>query len=260
MNDPTVVALVYHIEHGPSVDYSEARPLCHDEPGFRVTVNDNKARFEFKDHHATKQEAMQAISGYIRRWEVSVGLQHGPNRFRLRNPHAEIRDRNPVPTMDRNLPPGRVEGHGRIVSGVPQVRGVAVVVPPRYPHPPRSELEITPDVESMFTRYIGYLKNREPLPAMAYFCLTVLEHPFGKNPRKAAATQYQVCHSVLKTIGDLTANYGGTRARKAMGKDHELTTQQRRFLKEATKAIINRAAHKNHSTMPKITKSDLPQL
>ena len=83
MNDPTVVALVYRIEHGESVDYSEAKPLRREEPGFRVKIEDEEARFEFKGHHATEQAALQAIDGYVREWEFTAGLQRGPDCFRL---------------------------------------------------------------------------------------------------------------------------------------------------------------------------------
>lgn len=255
MSDPTVVALVYQLEYGSSVDYSRARPLRHDERGFQVTIKDEKARFEFKHHYVTEQAARQAIDGYIRGWEVSVGLRHGPNRFRLRYLHPEIRDRNP--------PPGVAQVRGHIVSGVPQVRGAVVAAPPTYPRPPPSELEITPDVERMYSRYMDYLEGREPLPAVAYFCLTVLEDSCkgaSKGKRRAAAREYQVSLSVLQKIGELSSDYGGAQARKAKGKDQELTAQQRLFLKEAIAAIINRAAHKSHSTMPKITRSDFPQL
>ena len=66
MSHPTVVALVYRIEHGASVDYIEAKPLRREEPDFRVEVNDEEAHFEFIGHHAIEQAARQAIEGYIR--------------------------------------------------------------------------------------------------------------------------------------------------------------------------------------------------
>ena len=50
MNDPHVVALIYRVEHGNSVDYREAEPLTREEPAFRVDVKDNQARFELKAH------------------------------------------------------------------------------------------------------------------------------------------------------------------------------------------------------------------
>ena len=109
MDDPTVVALVYQLERGPSVDYSRAKPLCLEEPGFGVRVKDERVRFEFRDHHATEQAARQAIADYIRAWEFSVGLRQGLNRFSLRFVRSEIEDRNPPPIKDRNPPPGVVE-------------------------------------------------------------------------------------------------------------------------------------------------------
>ena len=54
MNDPHVVALIYRVEHGNSVDYREAQPLIREEQAFRVAVKDNQVRFELKDHYGTK--------------------------------------------------------------------------------------------------------------------------------------------------------------------------------------------------------------
>ena len=90
MNDPTVVALIYRIEHGESVDYSEAKPLRRKSLAFGSRSRTGKARFEFKGHHATEQAARQAIEGYIREWEFTAGLQRGRNCFRLRFVRSEI--------------------------------------------------------------------------------------------------------------------------------------------------------------------------
>ena len=61
MNDPHVVALLYTIEHGQSVDYRKARPLGHEEAGFRVKITNQQTRFEFKEHYATEDAARKAI-------------------------------------------------------------------------------------------------------------------------------------------------------------------------------------------------------
>ena len=46
MNDPHVVALFYEIEHDIAVDYSDANPIDHEEPGFRLRMEDKRARVE----------------------------------------------------------------------------------------------------------------------------------------------------------------------------------------------------------------------
>ena len=133
----------------------------------------------------------------------------------------------------------------------------ATVLPPCYPQPP-SGLELTPDVESMYTRYIGYLQDKEPLASMAYFCVTVLVDPFAGIAE--AAREYRVSRNVLCEIRKLSSTRGGRQARKADGKGQDLTDQERRFLKKATKAVIERAAQKDRSGSPQITKSGLTHL
>ena len=61
MNDPHVVALEYRIEHGPNIDWSRAVPLAREEDRFRVLVETGRVRFEFKDHHASEEEARDAL-------------------------------------------------------------------------------------------------------------------------------------------------------------------------------------------------------
>ena len=248
MNDPTVVALLYRVEHGASVDYREAKPLRHDEPGFRVEINDGRARFEFKRHHATEQAARQAVEEYIRAWEFTAELQQGPDSFRLRFVRSEIKDRNPPPGM------GALSVSAR--AGTPRATFAMTVVPACYPQPPVSQLDLTPDVESMHARFMGYRRRGEPLPGMAYFCLTILKYQLGKK----AVEHYRISKNVLSTIARLSTRRGGSEARKAEGKDRDLTDQERRFLEEATRALIGRAAQKVPTVLRRITMSDLPRL
>ena len=252
MNDPHVVALIYQVEHGRSVDYSKAKPLDHKEAGFRIKVKDGLVRFEFKDHYAMEEAARAAIEDYIREWEFAAGLCGGPGYFRLRFDCAEIEDRDPTP--------GVVELYG----GTSRIsfttsKGRLLVSPPRYPPPP-SGVRLSADVESMYDRYIGHLQDKEPLEGMAYFCLTVLEALF-KGVRKEAAKRYNISRNVLNKIGELSSRRG---CRKAEGmKESPLTDQERRFLEEATKAMIYRAAEKAHnpdSDLRKITLSDFPRV
>ena len=88
-----------------------------------------------------------------------------------------------------------------------------------------------PDVLTMFHRYQGYLENREPLPAMAYFCLSMLERYLCAG-RKKAATKYAIDFEVLREVGNLAANKGGPEtARKAQRAwiGSPLTSEETRF-------------------------------
>lgn len=255
MYDTVVVALVYRLEHGDSVDYESAAPMQHQEPGFSVRVDNREVRFEFKGQHATEQEARESIREYIQEWELVAGLRHGPDAFKLRFLSPEI--------QNRDAPPGTV-GPVTISSGTPRITATATVGLSRYPEPP-SGVKITPDVQSMYDRYMGYRQGREPLASMAYFCLTVVEQSTGRKSggRRAAAREFQVSGKVLGKIARLSSEGGGSEARKASGRNRPLTPRERRFLDEAIKVLIRRAAQKAHSpasAFPLITKSDLPSL
>ena len=258
MNDPHVVALLYSVEHDASVDYSEAQPLDCDHERFRIGVRDKQVRLELKEHYATEDAARNAVERYIRAWELEAGLCGQPGRFNLRFQRAEIVDRNPPPPT-----PGLIEMHLSDSLTIRDDLRVTVSVL-RYPPPP-SELRLdpdNPDVSTMYQRYKGYLEDREPLASMAYFCLTVLEYRFKGGTRKEAASWYRISRGVLDKIAKLTTQKGGQSARKAAGIDKELTGPERRFLEEAVRKIILRAAEVAQDPdqhLPKITLSDLPR-
>ena len=253
MNDPHVVALWYRVEHSDSVDYGKAQPFDRDETGFCIKIANKQVCFEFKDHYASEDAGRKAIEDYIRSWEFDAGLQGGPNYFKLKFVHAQIEDRNPPPPM-----PGVVVLRGQPLRvDVTLSKATLKVLPPCYPPPP-SGLKIIPDVQTLYDRYMGYLQRREPLTTMAYFCLTILELSKG---RARAAEMYGIELGVLDKIGHLSSEKGGQQARKASGKDNDLTAQDCRFLKEAIKAVIRRAAEKAHDPdgdLPEISLSNLP--
>lgn len=251
MNDPHVVALLYKIAHGPSVDYLEAEPLDHDETGFHVTIAKELVRFDFKDHYATQDAARKAIDAYIRVWELDAGLHMGPNSFQLRFKRAHIVDRNPTP--------GVVSISAHFRAGAPEVTVNVTVSRRRYPPPP-SGLSLTPDVQTMYDRYMGYRQGKEPLASMVYFCLTVLQHPGG---RRNAVNTYGIDLRVLGEVGRLSTSKGGQKARKALGKDTDLSDEDRCFLEEAVKAIIRRVAETAYDpnrTFPTISMPHLSPL
>lgn len=260
MNDPHVVALIYRVEHGNSVNYGEAQPLIREEPAFRVEVKDNQARFELKDHYTTEEDARNAIKDYIDDWGFDACLEYSPDYFRLEFDSAEIVDRNPPPPT-----PG-MKDIAVTFRGAPGTWSVALTkLAHSYPAPPSGVNFRDPNVQTMHQRYMGYRQGNEPLASMAYFCLTVLEHSTGqkKNRRRAAAKKYQIDLSVLNKIGWLADGKGGPSARKAKGVAKNFTSQERTFLKQAIQRIIRRAAEKAHSpdrALLQISLSDLPPI
>ena len=247
MNDPHVAVLIYKIEHGDSIDYSKAKPLDHEEAGFRVKITNGQVCFKFKDHYASVDEAREVIGDYIRSWEFDAGLREGPNRFKLKFDQSQIEDRNPTP--------------GAVSIGTPirfsfTVSEPTVTLSPACYPPPPSGVKLIPDVQTMYDRYMGYRQGREPLKTMAYFCLTILEK---NNSRKVAAKTHGIKFEVLREIGRISTKNCCQQARKWSGTNNNLTAQDQRFLEEAIKAIIRRAAEKacpSNSDFPEISMAD----
>ena len=263
MNDPHVDALVFRIEHGPAVSYSDdAPPIEREEPGFRVTLKDRTVRFELKEHYATKEEARERVGPYVRNWEMDAGLNGRPGDFRLEFQEAAVIDRSPPPPT-----PGTFNLAATLTAPTPTVRASLSVVSPSYPPPPSGPTldADDPDVATMYHRLSGYYSNREPLPSMAYFCLTVFLSPFSgsRNVRRTAASaHYHIDKQVLDDIGDLSSEKGGPdSARKVEAMGSALSRKEERFLEAAVTAIIRRAAEVAQSpgaALPPITLADLP--
>ena len=240
---PHVDALVFGIEQGPAVSYSDdAPPIDHEEPGFRVALKDQTVRFELKEHYATKDEALERVGPYVRNWEMDAGLDGRPGDFRLEFQEAEVIDRSPPPST-----PGTSNLSVTLTAPTPTLRASVSVVRRAYP-PPTSGLTLKtddPDVATMYHRLSGYYSNREPLPSMAYFCLTVLELPFlgSRNVRRTTGAHYYIDKKVLDEIGELSSKKGGAAsARKAEATGTALSRKEERFLEAAVKQIIRRAA------------------
>ena len=266
MNDPHVEALLYSIVHEKSVSYDDAQPLECERGAFRVEMKDGDVRFELKVHFSTEEAARKAVEPYIRAWELDAALQSRPGEFQLRFEKAEVIDRSPTP--------GVVNLSGTIRAGTAEVRG-RITVGKQYPIPPSSVILDAEDADvlTIYHRLEGYFCGKEPLPSMAYFCLTMLEHTSRfkahnskrrtPKPRQAAACKYGIDLAVLNKVGDLTANKGGDLARKADGASSDLTALELQFLEKAVKIMIRRVAEVAHD--PKrnsqvITLSDLPNL
>ena len=252
MNDPHVIALNYRINHGDTIDYSEAESLDRDESGFILTVDDKKVRFEFKEHYATVEQARDSLVEYIRLWEFDATLRYSnPDSFRLEFVKAEVVDRNPASDAVRLSAKIEIRGMGS-AKLTTSVR--------KYPLPP-SGIALNSDIETMHQRYLRCCQDREPLATMAYFCLTVIKKNAGR--RDNAASKYKISRNLLDRIACLSTKKGGSEARKAKGLATELSPQERHFLQRATKLIIRRLAEMQYCPdrqLRQISLSDLPPL
>ena len=251
MNDPRVSVLVYRVRHDETVNYDKASPLQCETAHFKVSVNGSEAHFEMKEYFPTAEQAREVVGPFIRQWEFAAALDRNPGEFELVFLEAVVEDRKPTPGV---VDVARLE--------TVQARDLPSVVAVRcsYPEPPTG-VAMNTDVEVMALRHSRYKQGRDMLPTMAYFCLTVLEQAAGGRP--AIPSKFGIASSVIKTLGRLTGEKGGSKARKGEGRSHEFTANEHSWLEQATKRMIRRAAEVAYdpaAAASQITMGDLPKL
>ncbi len=269
MNDPHVVSLTYKMSHIGNVDYSKARPLTADDPAGRFTaeVTQDTVVFRLHEHFATEQEARDLIDPIADAWSISAGLRGWPGEFDLEYNWAQI--------VDRSLPPSTS------VFCIPPCRSILTTYAPTFvvtrnlPGLPEKFVASDP-IRWMYDRYRAHREKKETVGAVSYYCLTVLEGFFGAEPedqtrqrrpskrRVHAAQKLKVDVEVLKKLGDLSSEHGGSTARKWIGRDKPYTPQEREWLDACIRMLIRRAGEVepvgDPAELPQITMADLPGL
>lgn len=247
--------LLFRLECAPTT-FQNPPPIEHDSAAFRMSLRDGKIRFDFKDHYASVQAAQDSLNDFLRAWEIDVGLRLGPGKVRFVYENARVTERDPPP-------PGEPVEVG-LEFGLKLGLSVSVSISlPAYPEPPKA-FRITPTVETLWLRYEGYLAKREPLPSMAYFCLTVVENSVGQRTgkRKAAAAKYSIHVDVLNKLGEITERRGDQATARKM--DIRLlphTPREVEWIEATVKAIIRRVAEvEARASVQHITIGDLPAL
>lgn len=249
-----IESLVYSLEPSEFVVYDNPPPLKLDTNIFEGVLENNLLTCRMKVHFATEAEAKAAVEGTLRAWEIHAALLRGYPEFRFVFQKVVLVDRNPR------------EGKGTrqvVTEGSVYLKAEVRlrIKPGRYPAPPQN-FSVTPDVETLWTRYEGYLRGREPLLAMAYFCLTVVEAAY--EGRANVFDQLNIAKVVLDKIGELTTERGDSlTARKitARSRKQPLSGGENAWLQEAVKALIRRLGEA-HCSKPLKTLSmkDLPSL
>ena len=130
-----------------------------------------------------------------------------------------------------------------------------------YPEPPIA-FRTTPEVQHAYRRWLGFRAGKEPLQAMAYFVLTILESAAGG--RQAAASSFRIGADVLGTIGRLSSTRGDeSTARKAGSRNQfqDLSTAEKQWLEEAVRRVIHRLGeHASGAPLTVISLRDLPSI
>jgi hypothetical protein len=193
--------------------------------------------------------ARSEVEPLLERWALSCDLEYD-NRFDFEYVDAEVESQLP----------GEQLRLASFTASACRLVANASVIRSQYPIPPKG-IEISPSVRSMLNRYRGYREGKEPLMSMAYYCLTEVEtlgsmsgQPVRgkKSDRKRAhaAATLNIDEAILNTLGDLTSNKGGSRARKSAGKQLPETPTEAQWVRLVVKALIRRTAQYEAGAVP----------
>jgi len=256
--DYHVVSLHYRLRTCDRVSYVNTPPVEYKQEMVHMRLENGQLVCELKTHFSTEGEARTAIEPILRAWELETDVRGCIGELRFEFVRAEIVDRNPPP-------PG--PSHYVLVTGVESitVSGSANVsmhvAKNRYPSPP-STFHVTPNFESLWLRYRGYLEGREPLLAMGYFCFTFLKAIAGGN-LKTMARHLGTDVDVLKKLSELTSTRGDrTTARKVkMLTMQPLSATEANWISAVLKELILRLGDTRPiNSLKKITMPDFPNL
>lgn len=259
MRDPHVVLLIYTLVPEETTSFSAAAaPVEADAGRYSLRLADGTLTVTMHDHFPSEESAREAVERYLRAWEIRHALALGIGRmeFRFEFQRAELVDRDPPPPGEPQTIELKSLVHLRAIGSV-----TAHAQRAAYPAPP-SDFALDPDVETLWTRWQGYVASREPLQTMAYFCLTVLQSTAGD--RASAAARYVISGNVLDTLARLSTETGDAATARKMGRKlRPLTDAERTWLEAAVRAVVRRAgevAADPTAAVPKLTMSDLPPL
>jgi hypothetical protein len=264
MKVPHVESLVYRAESAKDIIYNDPVPLEIDKDKWKGCLENGILTCRMKMHYASVSDVRREIESYLRAWEVNTNLKQGKGSIKFVYQDANLIDLAPQETGCR------VVEAGGVISGIGTMTARGQIIRKNYPPPPEN-FTVSPDVETLLGRYEGYLAGKEPLPAMAYFCLTTVERIYGgqrekrEKPRKAAARIIKVDLEVLNTLGELASERGDqTTARKFLRQPSPLTGTERTWVESVIRGLIYRVGEysgcSDKSTLAQITMADFPSL
>jgi len=267
MQDPHVERVSYAARESRTNKFQDGDPFVDEQEAFRVSLTKQGesiiATFQMKEHFATERAARAVTEAYIRALEVKAALVEygGRQVLHFGDSGADIVDRSPSPVSGKNE---------LVAVATISTSGSAELTQIRPLPSPPGAFKWTPDVETLWNRYQQYVNDREPLLAMAYFCLTVVEMYAGKTTggkaRKLASTKYNIAFDVLEKLGTITSEGGGpleARKQDKVKPFSPLREDEKSWVIAVMQRIILRVGEHDydpHQALPELTMIDFPTL
>lgn len=234
MRAPHVEAVYFTVGSADDISYENPEPMEFSNYLGDFTLVDGLLKVVPVEHFCNDVEASRAFDGFLRSWEIEADLTRNVGMIRFYYSHADVIDREP-------LPPGELHVLGAgFASALAISDSVAChLVAKRYPSPP-SHFSASEYTQYAYRRWQSFRGGREPLQAMAYFILTLLERQAGS--RNQACALFKINRAVLDMVGGLCSERGcAMTARKAKSTDfEELTPIESEWLERAVKRLIFR--------------------
>jgi hypothetical protein len=253
MRDPHVAVLRYRLVAPETVDFQDPPEVRRETNACTLTLRNGEATVEMKQHFDSEDEAREEVDPLLRAWEIWASLQLAIDEIHFKFVGSEITDRNPEPGKQVIALSGI---QSALVMGSLTIRQTHR----SYPEPPQS-FAIDADVETLWFRYSRHKKGQEPLPSMAYFCLTYLEALAGD--RHGVANWLNVSKAVLGKLGELVSTKGDEKSARKGKPAVPLTKLEERWVDQVVRALIQRVgeyAFDPRAQRSQLTMADFPAL
>jgi len=257
VRDPHVQVMHYEVGSGEGISYRDPEPISFSNHLGTFDLGDKKLRFVPTEHFATEVDARSAVEPFLRGWEIDADLRSNVGMIRFKFERVELIDRDPPPPGSPHVVQLQGVAAVTFVGQIPSIHLTCRT----YPQPPKT-FHATPEVQHAYRRWIGFRSGKEPLQAMAYFVLTLLESAAGD--RKTAARTFQIEPGVLRTIARLSSTKGDAGTARKAGPNMQfqgLSGPEKQWFEVAVRRVIRRLGeHASGAQLAPISLSDLPKI
>lgn len=248
MRDPHVEAVYFSVGSAEDISYENPERQDFSNHLGLFSLADGLLKVIPVEDFCNGLEAGQAIDGFLRSWEIEADLKQNLGMIRFSYSHADVIDRNPPPPGASHVVEGAFASAVAIADGV-----TCHIMARRYPSPPEC-FSATEFAQHAYRRWIGYRRGREPLQAMAYFIISLMESLAGS--RRLVCELFKIDMAVRKRMGDLCSERGSAlTARKVESTDFvDLSHVETDWLERAVKRLIFRLGeHASGQPLEQIT-------
>jgi hypothetical protein len=211
--------LRYRFRSSDNHKFDSPDPLRIETDDFVGILRDGELHVKPNQERQSLQNIKPIVENYLRSWELYHALEEGSQVFSFQF----------------------IGAPGYALSNILHARTLkSSVVHHEYPSCPPDTFVASPDARSLWFRFSQYQSGMEPLPGMAYFCLTVFTAAGGGDV--GAAKKFNVSRKVLSEIRRLSSRKGGVQGGRKADAIEPLSVDDRVWLEEAIRQMIRRVA------------------